>query len=412
MRNIFICIKHEILTTLGKKSFWILTFLFPLLVLALSVGMQTVGTKAIEEAEEKASSIEQAGSSIAIGYIDEAGIIDSLPDWVPEGYLKYYPDQDTANQDMMAGKINQYYIIPDNFYETGDIELVDKNFQPLQSSANADIFKRILSHVLIKKDPLGDFLNNPTAYVNSYALSPPSRLDDEDPLSFVVPLATLFIFFFVITSSSGFMLTSVTKEKENRMAETLLVSLRPRELMTGKIIGLGIVALLQMTIWLVGAIFALNRSRQLFSITSNYTLPSGFLIWAILFFIMGYFLYGAVLGAIGVLAPSAREGGQFTFIAILPLLIPLWFNYIFTESPNSPLSLFLSLFPLTSPSSMVTRLTTGDVPIWQIFLSLLGLAITAYVFILISSRLFRADNLLSDESISWRRLTESIRRKE
>lgn len=412
MRNVFLCIRHEIRTTLGKRSFWIMTFLFPLLVLGLSIGMQTVGTKAIEEAEENASSVDQAVSQMPIGYVDKAGVVNKLPDWVPEGYLVPYPNQSSANTDLKAGLINQYYLIPSDFFETGDIELIDKDFQPLRSSANAEIFEQILSEILIQKDPLGHFLNDPTANINSHAVAPPSGITEDDPLSFVVPMATLFIFFFVITSSSGFLLTSVTKEKENRMAETLLVSIQPKELMSGKIIGLGIVALVQMSVWLGGGVIALNRSSQFLAIASNFKLPSGFLVWAFLFFILGYFLYGAILGSIGVLAPNAREGGQFTFIAILPLLIPLWFNYIFTDSPNGSLSIFLSLFPLTAPSSMVTRLTTGDVPVWQLIISLVGLFVTAYLFILISSRLFRAENLLSSESLTLNRMKKAFSKRD
>ena len=117
-------------------------------------------------------------------------------------------------------------------------------------------------------------------------------------------------------------------------------------------IGLGFVALLQMVIWVGGALFALNRRNEIFNLVSDFALPSGFFAWAIVFFVCGYFLYASILGSIGVLAPNAREGGQFTFVAILPLLIPLWLNYTFTESPDGPVSVFLSLFPLTAPSSM------------------------------------------------------------
>jgi ABC-2 type transport system permease protein len=404
MRNITLFIKHEILTTLGKKSFWIITFIFPFFILALSVGMQTLGTKAIEEAEEKASSIEQASSGLPIGYVDHAKILDTLPEWVPDGYLIALSSQEDANTLLIAGKIKQYYYIPHDFYDTGDIIMIDKTFQPLRSSANAEIFSNIISDVLIEKDPYGLFINRPTASINDHALAPPSGMDEDDPLAYVAPMVTLIIFFFVITSSSSFLLTSITKEKENRMAETLLVSLEPKELMTGKIIGLGVVALLQMTIWLGGAIFALNKSSQFLTVASNFSLPEGFLIWAILFFTAGYFLYGAILATIGVLAPNAREGGQFTIIAIVPLMIPLWFNYTFVESPDGPLSIFLSIFPLTSPPSMITRMTTGNVPIWQPLISLVGLALTAYLFILLSSRLFRADNLLSTDSLTWSRL--------
>jgi ABC-2 type transport system permease protein len=411
MHNIYLIIKHEIITTLGKRSFWVMTFIFPALILALSVGVQTVGTRAIEEATEKASSVEKATTGIAIGYVDESDVLAVLPGWVPVGYLESYPSLEAAQAALQAGEINQYYHIPPDFYETGEFTLVDRNFQPLRSSGNAEIFKNILSDALIEKDPLGSVLLNPTPQINGHALAPPSGPDEDDPFSYIVPMATLFIFFFVITTSGGFMLNSVTKEKENRTAETLLVSLDPRQLMVGKVIGLGAVALLQMSIWLGGALFSFDKSSQLFSTTTSLTLPPGFVILALLFFIFGYFLYASILGSIGVLAPNAREGGQFTFVAILPLLVPLWFNYSFTESPDGPVAVFLSLFPLTAPSSMITRLTTGNVPIWQIIASLVGLALTAYLFVLLASRLFRADTLLSSESLNWKRFTKEIQKK-
>jgi ABC-2 type transport system permease protein len=204
------------------------------------------------------------------------------------------------------------------------------------------------------------------------------------------------------------MLNSVSREKENRTAEILLISLEPKQLMTGKVIGLGLVALFQMSVWLSGAIYALNNSNQIFEAANNFQLPDGFFGLALVYFILGYFLYASILGSIGVLAPNAREGGQFTFVAILPLLVPLWFNYIFTESPDGPVSVFLSLFPLTAPSSMITRLTTSHIPLWQIILSLAGLVLTAYFFVMLASRLFRADTLLSSENLSFKRLKQEL----
>lgn len=410
MRNIFIVIKHEIVTTLGKRSFWVMTFLFPVLILALSVGMQAVGTNAIEQAEEAASSVEQTANGLPVGYVDEPGVIDTLPDWVPDDYLQPYPDETAAKAALRAGEIHQYYLIPSDFYLTGDFILIDLNFQPLRSSGNAEIFSNILGDSLVMKDHLGPILLDPTARTNAKALAPVSGPDEDDPFTFIVPMATLFIFFFVITTSASFMLNSVTKEKENRTAETLLVSLEPRQLMAGKVIGLGVIALFQMVIWLSGSLAALNKSGQFFSTASDFTLPEGFIFWALMFFIFGYFLYASILGSIGVLAPNAREGGQFTFVAILPLLVPLWFNYTFTESPDGPVAVFLSLFPLTAPSSMMTRLTTGNVPLWQLLVSLTGLALTAYLFVHLASRLFRADTLLSLESINWKRIKAEIRK--
>jgi ABC-2 type transport system permease protein len=409
MRNVIVVIKHEILTTLGKRSFWVMTFIFPLIIVGLSVGMQTFGTKAIEQAEEAAASIEQASMGKPIGYVDQIGLIDELPEWVPTGYLEAFPNEEAAHTSLQAGLIDQYYLIPEGFYKQGNIKLVDRNFQPLRSSSNAEIFENILIDILIEKDPLGSVLFDPTKKISSHKLAGTMSPDKDDPFTFIVPLSTLFIFFFVITTSSGFMLNSVTREKENRTAETLLVSLEPVQLMAGKVVGLGAIAIFQMAIWLSGSLLVLNRSQQIFNLTNKFELPSGFVAWALAYFIFGYFLYASILGAIGALAPNAREGGQFTFVAILPMLIPLWFNYVFTDNPDGSVAVFLSMFPFTAPASMMTRLTIGKVPIWQIITSLFGLAITAYFFILLASRFFRSDTLLSYESINLKRVVNEIR---
>ncbi len=411
MNKIKIIIKHEITTVLRKPSFWLMTFLFPGIILVLSVVMPLLGKKAIENAEETATSIEQSARNVPIGYVDELDVIKKLPDWVPEGYLKDYSNEILARKALETGVINQYYVIPADFYTSGNIIMVDKNFQPLQSSGNAEIMENIITDTLIEKDPLGAILLNPTLHINSHPMAPSIPLEIDDPMSFAAPIAILFIFFFVITTSSGFMLTSVTKEKENRTAETLLLSLKPQHLMFSKIIGLGVIALFQMIVWLGGALLALNKSNQLFAIVTNYDIPSGFTIWAIIFFVLGYLLYASILGSIGVLSPNSREGGQFTFVAILPLMIPMWFNYAFTETPDGPVAVFLSLFPLTAPSSMITRLTTGNVPIWQLLLSLSGLLITTYLFILLASRLFRADTFLSKDSFNWKKMVSEMRKK-
>ncbi len=411
MRNILLVIKYEIITTLQKRSFWILTFVFPVFILAISLGTQAIGGKALEEAEEEASSVEhQASLGTGVGYVDEAGIIEEIPVWIPADFFEQYSDRDSAKAALLVGAIRQYYFIPADFMETGEYLLIDSDYQPMRSTNNAEIFEEVIFTNLIEKDELGLILDNPTPGIQYHQLAPASGPDEDNPLTFIVPFATLFIFFFTITSSSGFMLTSVTREKESRTAEILLVSIKPRELMLGKVIGLGFVALLQMGIWMGGAIFSLNRSSEFIDAASTFSLPPGFAIWGILFFLFGYFLYASILGAVGALAPNAREGGQFTFIIILPLLIPIWFNVAFTESPNGPVATFLSMFPLTS-ISMVTRITATTVPLWQIFLSLGGLALTSYLIVLLSARFFQAETLLSSDSISLKRVFSALKRQ-
>ena len=139
-------------------------------------------------------------------------------------------------------------------------------------------------------------------------------------------------------------------------------------------------------------------------------LPPGFALWALLFFLGGYVVYSSALGALGALAPNMREGSQFTFVFLLPLLTPVWLNAIFTEQPDGLLATILSLFPLTAPTAMVARLAAGGVPFWQAAVSLIGLAVTAYFFVILATRFFRADTLLSSGSLSWRRIGSELRR--
>jgi ABC-2 type transport system permease protein len=206
------------------------------------------------------------------------------------------------------------------------------------------------------------------------------------------------------------MLQSVSKEKETRTAEVLLLSLRPRQLMLGKLVGLGLVALFQIIIWFGGGMLFLDRGKDLLGALSTFTLPPGFIGWVLAYFCLGFAAYASVLAAVGVLAPTAREGAQFTFFVMLPLMIPLWMNSVFAQNPNGDVATFLSLFPPTAPLSMVTRLAAGGVPSWQPAVGLAGLAVMTYLFVLLSARLFRADTLLSSESLSWQRIVRELRR--
>jgi len=116
-----------------------------------------------------------------------------------------------------------------------------------------------------------------------------------------------------------------------------------------------------------------------------------------------------VMAAAGAIAPTAREGNQVIWLLVLPLLPTLMFGDLFVEEPNNPLTLVLSLFPFSAPSAMVTRLAVGEVPLWQIVVSVAGLALTTYLMVVLAARFFRADNLLSDAPFSWRRLATGWR---
>jgi ABC-2 type transport system permease protein len=136
-------------------------------------------------------------------------------------------------------------------------------------------------------------------------------------------------------------------------------------------------------------------------------LPPSFIGWTLAYMLLGYLLYASLMGALGALAPTAREGNQFSFAVLLPLIIPIWLNGFLVHAPNGAMAVILSLFPLTSPPAMIARLAATDVPFWQPAIGIVGLAITTYLVILLSARFFRADTLLSSASLNWRRLVHA-----
>jgi ABC-2 type transport system permease protein len=410
MRNIYLVIKHEIITTLGKRSFWFTAFLFPLLIVGINVGVQLFVNRSVEGNQALIPSAEDRAQTMMIGYVDQAGLIQEIPADLPQGLLQMYPDQNAAQQAAEKGQINEYVIIPKDYLQSGDLTVVQRNFQPLGGTPE-DLFKYVIDANLTGDTGLAAALSQPAQQVKTHSLAPASTGEESNSIASGVSMAVLFIFFFLLIMSSGFMLQSVSREKENRTVEILLISLRPRELMLGKILGLSVVALLQMAIWMGGGLLVLGNGGQILSGVVNFNLPPGFLVWAFLYFMLGYLLFASLMGAIGAMAPNARESGQFTFLVLLPLMIPLWLNALFTQTPNSPLALALSLFPLTAPTSMVPRLIVTQVPFWQPLVSLAGLLLTTIFFVLLSARFFRAETLLSSSAINWQRIFGLLQRE-
>jgi ABC-2 type transport system permease protein len=410
MRNILLVIKHEITTVLQKRSFWITAFLLPVLMLGLNIGVPLLAGRLVEDNLTPLSPTENIGLSNPVGYVDQAGLIKELPADVPKDLLKAFPNEAAAQLAAASQEIAEYVIIPGDYLQTGTLIIVQRDFRPW-SSAPRDMFKYIIDANLTGDAALAALLSQPTRNVEMQSLAPQSAGAPSGALASLVPLAVLSIFYFLLMMSTGFMLQSVSREKENRTVEILLLSLHPRELMLGKIIGLSVVALLQIIVWIGGALVALTRGRVLLTTMTAFVPPAGIVVWALLYFLLGYLLYASLMGAIGALAPSAREGGAFTVLVLLPLMIPLLVSSSLVHSPNGPLAMALSLFPFTSPSAMITRLVATQVPIWQTLVSLAGLVAATAFCVVLSARFFQADTLLSHSTINWQRILIALQRK-
>ncbi|MGB3714311.1 MAG: ABC transporter permease [Candidatus Promineifilaceae bacterium] len=423
MRNIWLVVKHEIRITLRKKSFWVLSFIVPVLL----VGMQgyfilqdndiTLGGEDSEVVEEEAGPLEMT----VVGMVDESRLVEEMPAGIPPGMFLMFAGREEARVALDAGEIDQFVVLPEDYVNSGEVTVYDKDFQILQGgdmgvafgSSNEWMLPYIINSNLIGDESLAAVAFNPTPgqLARRHALNPPDENAAGDAaLAEFTSSAIPYVYYFILIIVSGYILQSVVSEKENRTVEVLLVSLQPKELMTGKLLGMSTVALIQLLVWGAGAALILNQGSRLFDV-SGLTFTPAFFVTALLFLLLGYLLYASVMAAAGALANTAREASQVTWLLIIPLLPTLMFGRLFVDDPDSVFALFLSMFPFSAPSAMVTRMAVGSVPAWQVLLSLLMLAITVYVVLVMATRFFHPQNLLSQAQFSWRRFATAWRDK-
>lgn len=407
IRVVRLVVRREFLTTVGRRSFWLSTFLLPLALVALTVGMQALGLRSLTET----GTLGAAGAATpATGFVDRSGLLGALPPDLPADALRPFADEASAQTALRRGDVSAYYVIPADYVRSGALSIVTADYRPLAPNQVTPLLAYALNYGVTGDWRVAALLFDPAPQLKTTSLAPAGEARAAGgPLAFAVPYAVLFLLYLVLVMTGGFMLTSVSKEKENRMAEVLLSSLKARDLMLGKIVGLAGVGLLQMTIWLGVGLLGLSQVRRMIENVGDFSLSAGFIPWLLTYFLLGFFLYAALFAMLGVMASSLRQANQLMYVAIIPLVIPLVLATTLIEHPHGGLSVALSLMPLTSPVAMVTRLAGGSVPLWHLIAGSALLALAAYGVVLLAARFFRVDNLLSKQPFSWRRVAGQLR---
>lgn len=399
MNKIWLVLTHEIETIVRSRSFVLTLILVPL------VGFIILFVVSILQRNNPSPDI----TSLLLperpplkGFVDHSRLIQGVPTEL-ESIVRAYPDQEAGLKALKEGEIAVLYVVSADYLESGKIELYAQQINLLEDSGNAYPVDWLIEYYLLKDQPqLLDRVVQPlNLNVELIAAETPPRNQDA-MVAFFVPYGITLFFYIFILGSASLLLSNITTEKQNRVMEILLTSVTPTQMMTGKIIGLGLVGLLQMVVWLVSALLLLQFSGRTFAALQGVEIPPTILGWGILYFILGYTIFAALMAGIGALVPNLREASQATFLVILPLIIPLMFISLLINRPESTVALVLSLFPLTSPVAMMTRLAATPVPFWQLGLAAVLQALTAIFIVRLVSGMFRAQNLLSGQPFSIR----------
>ncbi len=400
MKKIWLVLKTEFINTITRRSFLLTLILVPLLPALLLGGITLFGGNG--ETEDSGGIFQPPQpETITEGYIDRAGIIEELPDWIEENRLVSYTSEEAAKQAVMSGEISGYYIIQENFLETSAVRYVREDFNPLSAMDTTDIILNIIEYNLLGADPQRYQLYENPVRLQRIDLDPEEvERDQENPLAFYLPYGVTMLFYVLILTSASMMLNSVAKEKENRVMEILMSSITPNQLLAGKILGLGLIGLLQMMLWMGSGLLLLSLGGTTLNIPASLQLPPELFFWGIPFFVLGYLLYATIMAGAGALVPSVKEATQATFIVILPILVPLLMVGVIINQPDALMPIILSLIPFTAPNTIMTRMAVTTVPLWQLILSMLLMAITIIFLIRAVSNMFRAKLLLTGKKFN------------
>ena len=418
MNKILLIIRREYLTRVRKKTFIISTILFPVLYLGLIFGMGYLG--------------EKSKPKLHVAIVDSSGYFD-------KGTIERENQKDsssiltivTSNTDSLKKNFSDWnydgYIVipPQPNWEAGIKNLLLNTSRTMGGEASGRIESK-LNNIWneIKNEKLGidegkkNILTNSTVTVRSV------NVNDEKANSSVastIGYVAGFLIYFILLVYGSQVMMGVMEEKTNRIAEVIISSVKPFQLMLGKIIGIGLVALTQFFLW-VAFIFIIYNVTQ--ASGSNVAAMSGIvggiqkvfssinvpmIIFGFTFYFLGgFFFYASLYAAIGsAVNEDMREAQSLSFPITLLVIFSIAMMPIAMNDPSGPVAVWGSIIPFSSPIIMMSRIpfgVPGTVPWWQLGLSM-ALLIGGFLFsVWLSGKIYRTGILMYGKKPSWKEM--------
>ena len=433
--KIGIIIKREYLTRVKKRSFLILTFLAPLFFAALMF-LPAILMENSEKFDEKKVIAVCDESTLFIGkfentdfntFVYEDHSIDVVKDLVKEG----------AYDGVL-------YIPGTEFNVPTNAEIYSSKQLPMTLTSHIrSTMKQVVEHNKLMAsgiDPSIVKAASTTINVQSIRMNDDSEQKSFGELEFFLGMFLCMIIYFAIFLFAQQVMRGVIEEKTNRIIEVIVSSVKPFELMMGKIIGIALVGLTQFLLWVVltlvitGVASTFLPTQEVFStgtvmteqiaeatsgsdsqgiLTKVFDVINSIniktILWCFLFyFIGGYFLYSAMFAAIGAAVDNETDTQQFATPITMLMIIPLLCSGIIANAPDSSIAMWLSMIPFTSPLAMMLRIPYG-VPIWQLAVSLVLLFATFIVFTWLAGKIYRTGILMYGKKVSWKEIFKWIK---
>ena len=435
MKNIYLITKRKFLTQVKKKSFIILTILAPLLMVGFGVLIGFM-FKA-NEAEYHFDVVDKSGlfagqlkSTKEITYTfvpanTENALVKNLKELKGTDGLLIIPELKATDFDAL---------------ESGTKLLTNKKIgMDTKSFVSADLSnilkKEKIKQLGIKEDRIVNLDKNFKLISQNVTESDKPESDLAFGIKTALSMGLMYVVFMFIIIYGVRVMRSVLEEKNNRVVEIIISSVKPFELMMGKILGVTLVALTQFTVWIamtVTAAIVLNTGfsamqknipageegvlknldiQQIATEVSHILLDMnyvGIIGVFVFFFLFGYIFYSSMYAAIGSAVDNETETQQFTLFAVVPLMLGLYGSFTIMNNPDGPMAFWLSIIPFTSPVAMIARIPFG-VPLWEILLSIFLLIASTLLMVFIASKIYRVGILMYGNKATLKEIWKWIR---
>ena len=303
----------------------------------------------------------------------------------------------TYNSEIQKNAVSGYIVLRPEVLKTAEPEYYARNVSDLSlSQLGTSIGKAIIERRLVAA---GLAPARATEYLRTVEMKLIKLEGGSETRgggqNILLPLLMFFSMFGTIYFYGISVMHGVIEEKQSRIMEVMLSSVKPFTMMIGKIVGIGMVGLTQYLIWIVSIVLLTKVNISLTGAALRLKALSGpMLLWFILYFILGYFLYATVYAIIGSVVSRQEDAHQLQYPVSLMIAVPgLLFWYVMRD-PSGPQTTALSLFPFFSPTLMMLRLGVVAPPLWQILLSVFLMLISIAAGIWLAARIYRVGILM------------------
>lgn len=433
MSKLSIIIQREFLTRLQKKSFILLTICMPFLFAAIIfVPVWLASIK--DESSTQVAVIDETQKYLPLFFDTETYDFHTVPNLQPE-----YKTEDSPFEVVV-------HIQNDLIVDSTALKIYSRREVPieLKSYIESELSNFVRSEKLASHgiDGLEAIIASSETHISADTVKwneDGSETTSSAEFAQVVGFLFTFLIYMFVMSYGGMVMQGVMEEKTNRIMEIMVSSVKPFELMMGKIIGIALVGFVQIAIWgimltilLTAAGFFFGSDVQSEAMMSSTALTMGgapamptpaensvlaalqalpiveLVVMFMLYFVGGYLLYASFFAAVGASINSQEDSSQFITPVVLIMVFGMYAAIGSAENTDGPLAFYASLFPLTSPIVMMVRIPFG-VPLWQEVLSIVLLYATALFVVWVSGRIYRIGILMYGKKPTVKDLIKWIR---